>query len=89
MADMNIEEKQRFEKMEQSVQKIEKDISEIKSAIVGNDLTGDNGMIGKVGTLEKKVQVLSDDRIQTNTYFKFIGVVLVIIITAIIKKYLE
>ncbi len=96
---MNVEEKERFIIMEQSVQKIEKDISAIKSAIIGNELSGDRGLVGKMETLEnelvsvkKEIKTLSEERIKNLVYIRqlsfILGAVIITIIGAIITKYI-
>ena len=81
---MNVEEKQRFEKMEQSVQKIEQDISVIKSAIIGNELSGDKGLVGKVEQLEEKVKILTEERIKNTVYIKQLTFVLTTVAVTVI-----
>ena len=58
---MNVDEKQRFEKMEQSVEEIKSDISEIKSALIGNPLSGDRGLIGQVNLLKQELEFVRKD----------------------------
>ena len=58
---MNVDEKQRFEKMEQSVEEIKSDISEIKSALIGNTLSGDRGLIGQVNLLKNELEYVRKD----------------------------
>jgi len=49
---MTADEKEKFTKMEQSVEEIKYDIAQIKSALLGNEMSGDRGIIGQ-GTLQK------------------------------------
>lgn len=74
---MTTEEKEKFTKMEQSVEEIKQDISVIKSALVGNELTKDSGLIGNVAKLQAEIdflksdlKVLQDDRTRNAVYIK-------------------
>mgnify|MGYP001147686613 FL=1 len=49
---MTAEEKEKFTKMEQSVEEIKSDVAQIKSALIGNEISGDRGIIGQM-TLQK------------------------------------
>ena len=46
---MTADEKEKFTKMEQSVEEIKYDIAQIKSALLGNEMSGDRGIIGQIG----------------------------------------
>ena len=70
--------------MEQSVQKIEQDISVIKSAIIGNELSGDKGLVGKVEQLEEKVKILTEERIKNTVYIKQLTFVLTTVAVTVI-----
>jgi hypothetical protein len=54
---MNIEEKIKFTKMESSVEKIQSDVTEIKLALLGNPLSGEKGLAGRVDFLNEKVEL--------------------------------
>ena len=58
---MTADEKEKFTKMEQSVEEIKSDISEIKSALIGNTLSGDRGLIGQVNLLKKELEYVRKD----------------------------
>lgn len=88
---MSPEEKEKFTKMEQSVEEIKQDISVIKSALVGNELTKDSGLIGKVTTLQAEIdflksdlKVLQDDRTRNAVYIKQLSFVTGGLVTALI-----
>lgn len=53
---MNIEDRQ-------IMGQIEKDIAEIKTALLGNALSGDEGLVGKIRKIETR-QDLQDNRIE-------------------------
>ena len=88
---MTAEEKEKFTKMEQSVEEIKQDISVIKSALVGNELTKDSGLIGKVTTLQAEIdflksdlKVLQDDRTRNAVYIKQLSFVTGGLVTTLI-----
>ena len=88
---MTTEEKEKFTKMEQSVEEIKQDISVIKSALVGNELTKDSGLIGKVTTLQAEIdflksdlKVLQDERTRNSVYIKQLSFVTGGLVTALI-----
>ena len=58
---MTPDEKEKFTKMEQSVEEIKSDISEIKSALIGNTLSGDRGLIGQVNLLKNELEYVRKD----------------------------
>jgi len=62
--------------MEKSVERIGRDVTEIKSALLGNPLAGDGGIVGRISKLESEIeeqkeiiQGLKDQRIRHNIYF--------------------
>jgi hypothetical protein len=86
---MTAEEKEKFTKMEQSVEEIKQDISVIKSALVGNELTKDSGLIGRVTTLQAEIEflkndlkVLQDERTRNSVYIKQLSFVTGVLVTA-------
>ena len=88
---MTADENKRLTKMEQSVEEIKQDISVIKSALVGNELTKDSGLIGKVTTLQAEIdflksdlKVLQDDRTRNAVYIKQLSFVTGGLVTALI-----
>ena len=58
---MTEEEQKKLVKMEQSVEEIKTDISEIKSALIGNPLSGDRGLIGQVNLLKQELEYVRKD----------------------------
>ena len=93
---MTADEKEKFTKMEQSVEEIKSDISEIKSALIGNTLSGDRGLIGQVNLLKneleyvrKDLNVVQKENVRITLIMKQLGfvtgVLLTGFITAIIK----
>lgn len=58
---MTAEEQKKLVKMEQSVEEIKTDISEIKSALIGNPLSGDRGLIGQVNLLKQELKYVRKD----------------------------
>jgi len=64
------EDNKRLVNMEESFKGMKEDISVIKSALIGNELSGDKGMVGKVDRLEQKVITLTEDRIRNSVYIK-------------------
>lgn len=51
---MNVEEKNKFDRMEQHIKEIQKDISNILSALVGNVANGNNGLIHEMQNMKEK-----------------------------------
>ena len=93
---MTADEKEKFTKMEQSMEEIKSDISEIKSALIGNTLSGDRGLIGQVNLLKneleyvrKDLNVVQKENVRITLIMKQLGfvtgVLLTGFITAIIK----
>ena len=58
---MTADEKGRFTKMEQSVEDIKTDIAQIKSALIGNEMSGDRGIIGQVTLQKAEMDYLKKD----------------------------
>ena len=58
---MTAEEKEKFTKMEQSVEEIKYDIAQIKSALLGNEMSGDRGIIGQVTLQKAEMDFLKKD----------------------------
>ncbi len=58
---MTAEEQKKLVKMEQSMEEIKSDISEIKSALIGNPLSGDRGLIGQVNLLKNELEYVRKD----------------------------
>ena len=72
-------EKQRFEKMEQSVEEIKTDISVIRTALVGNELSNDKGLVGDIlvlkaeqELLKAEVKQLTEEKIKNSIYIRLI-----------------
>ena len=80
-------EKKKLDKMEDSVEKItvsindlKLDMLEIKSALLGNNMSGDKGLKGRLNdidirqkAIEDEIKTLKDERITTNLYTKAIA----------------
>ena len=58
---MTADEKGKFTKMEQSVEDIKTDIAQIKSALMGNEMSGDRGIIGQVTLQKAEMDYLKKD----------------------------
>lgn len=56
-----VRENNRITKMEKSVEEIKTDVSEIKSALIGNTLSGERGVVGQVGSLKTEIEYLKKD----------------------------
>jgi hypothetical protein len=78
------EDNKRLVAMEESFKGMKEDITEIKSALIGNGLSGDKGMVGKVEKLEKQVLQLTEDRIKNTVYIKQLTFVLSAVAIAVI-----
>ena len=93
---MTADEKEKFTKMEQSVEEIKYDIAQIKSALLGNEMSGDRGIIGQVTLLKndleyvrKDLNIVQKENVRITLIMKQLGfvtgVLLTGFITAIIK----
>ena len=93
---MTADEKEKFTKMEQSVEEIKYDIAQIKSALLGNEMSGDRGIIGQVNLLKndleyvrKDLNIVQKENVRITLIMKQLGfvtgVLLTGFITAIIK----
>ena len=58
---MTADEKEKFTKMEQSVEDIKTDIAQIKSALIGNEMSGDRGIIGQMTLQKAEMDYLKKD----------------------------
>ena len=58
---MTADEKEKFTKMEQSVEDIKTDIAQIKSALIGNEISGDRGIIGQMTLQKAEMDFLKKD----------------------------
>lgn len=83
---MNIDEKTRFEKMEKSVESIQSDVTEIKSALLGNPMSGDKGIRGRIDGIEIEqesqaalIKTLIEEKIKNAIYIKLINWLLIVI----------
>jgi predicted nucleic acid-binding Zn-ribbon protein len=93
---MNADENKRLTKMEQSVEEIRTDISVIKSALIGNELTKDKGLIGVVTILQTEIDSLKDDikslqdeRTRNSVYIKLLSYVTGALVTAFIAGFVK
>ena len=93
---MTADEKEKFTKMEQSVEEIKYDIAQIKSALLGNEMSGDRGIIGQVTLLKndleyvrKDLNVVQKENVRITLIMKQLGFVTGVLVTgflgAIIK----
>lgn len=76
---MTIEEKARFDKMENNVEQIQSDVKEIKTALLGSTLSGEKGIVGRLNTIdtrqdciELEIKELRDERVKNTVYVKII-----------------
>ncbi|MFA5296615.1 MAG: hypothetical protein WC389_00225 [Lutibacter sp.] len=88
---MNADEITRFNKMEKTVESIQTDVSEIKLALLGNPLSGDNGLTGRITMLsaqltilESQVKILQEEKTKNTVYVKLINWLLATIAAAFI-----
>ena len=97
---MSEEERVKFLKMEKSVEIIQQDISAIKSALLGNPLSGDKGLVGQVLVLKAEIELLKDEvsllrekDIKNNVYVKiltWLGVIVAgSVITFLVNRFLK
>jgi uncharacterized protein YPO0396 len=70
---------ERLDKMESHQKELKKDLDivsnnvrEIKEAIIGNVLSDDRGMVGKLKEMEKELEVLKNYRIENRVYMKIV-----------------
>ena len=78
--------------MEKSVEEIKTDVSEIKSALIGNPLSGERGVVGQVNMLrseidylKKDIKDLQDEKIRTVQSMRIIGTIAFLLVAAVIK----
>ena len=93
---MTPEEQKKLVKMEQSVEEIKSDISEIKSALIGNPLSGDRGLIGQVNLLKneleyvrKDLNVVQKENIRITLIMKQLGFVTGVLVTGFITAIIK
>ena len=93
---MTADEKEKFTKMEQSVEEIKSDISEIKSALIGNTLSGDRGLIGQVNLLKneleyvrKDLNVVQKENVRITLIMKQLGFVKGVLVTGFITTIIK
>lgn len=86
--------------LKKDMQQISDDVKEIKLAIMGNPMTKDDGLVGKIREVvydleaqKKEIESLKEDRIVNTVYMKLIlaivGLVGVAILTYITNKFLR
>lgn len=85
-----------FKDMKEDFKGMQGDITEIKSALIGNEISGDKGMVGKVDRMDLELKVLTEDRIRNSIYIKqlsrvtkVLGGLLTGVILVLIKYYIE
>jgi hypothetical protein len=83
---MNVEDKLKFIKMETSMEKIQSDVSEIKLALLGNPLSGEKGLAGRIDFLTEKVdlqeiqiKILIEEKTRNSVYVMLIKWLLTVI----------
>ena len=88
---MSGDEKERFIKMEQSGEEIKTDISVIRTALVGNELSNDKGLVGDIlvlkaeqELLKAEVKQLTEEKIKNSIYIRLITWLSAIIGTGVI-----
>ena len=93
---MTADEKEKFTKMEQSMEEIKSDISEIKSALIGNTLSGDRGLIGQVNLLKneleyvrKDLNVVQKENVRITLIMKQLGFVTGVLVTGFITAIIK
>lgn len=93
---MTADEKEKFTKMEQSMEEIKSDISEIKSALIGNTLSGDRGLIGQVTLLKndleyvrKDLNVVQKENVRITLIMKQLGFVTGVLVTGFITAIIK
>ena len=93
---MTADEKEKFTKMEQSVEEIKNDISEIKSALIGNPLSGDRGLIGQVSLLKQELEfvrkdldVVEKENVRITLIMKQLGFVTGVLVTGFIATIIK
>lgn len=93
---MTAEEKEKLTKMEQSVEEIKSDISEIKSALIGNTLSGDRGLIGQVNLLKneleyvrKDLNIVQKENVRITLIMKQLGFVTGVLVTGFITAIIK
>ena len=93
---MTADEKEKFTKMEQSVEEIKNDISEIKSALIGNSLSGDRGLIGQVNLLKQELEyvrkdlnVVQKENVRITLIMKQLGFVTGVLVTGFITAIIK
>ena len=93
---MTADEKEKFTKMEQSMEEIKSDISEIKSALIGNTLSGDRGLIGQVTLLKndleyvrKDLNIVQKENVRITLIMKQLGFVTGVLVTGFITAIIK
>jgi uncharacterized protein YkvS len=85
-----------FKDMKEDFKGMQEDITVIKSALVGNEISGDKGMVGKVDKLQEELAILTEDRIRNSIYIsqlswaiRAIATVVTALLVAVIKTYFD
>jgi len=93
---MTTEEKTRFDKMEDNVFEIKKDVEEIKNALLGNKLSGEKGLSGRIDEINERIDALenemkthNEDKVKNGVYVKIITWLLVAIGTGVIGFFID
>lgn len=86
---MEAEEKKRFDDMETNIEKIEKTVEIIKTALLGNEFSGEEGFKGQIRflreeliTVKAEIKTLREERVENKVYILIIKVLLATLLAA-------
>lgn len=86
-----MEEVSKIEKLEKGVENLQNDVSIIKSALVGNEISGDKGLVGKVDFLQNEVErlkrdikELNEEKTRSTVYFRILTYVTSVLFAAVV-----
>jgi uncharacterized protein YPO0396 len=79
--------------LKKDLDKVSSDVKEIKDAIIGNVLSEDKGMVGKLKEMEKELEDLKKYRIKNGVYMKIIvgigAIIGTVFITMVVKGLIQ